>query len=107
VDIYTSDLKAVGAIFGEDPTRGPVRMAPPILAQFLNDWPGHVDDVITVGLAPPPRCPVDGFKVRFHRCQIIVAGKLEGHALRMDALALSTLAAYEAAWNAHRVQHAH
>lgn len=100
-------VKAVGAIFGEDVTPGPLRAAPPILAQFLNDWPGHRDDFVEIGLEPPPRSAFGGFKLRFHRVQIIGGGKLLGHALRMDALSFQTLQAYELTWERHRTLHAH
>jgi hypothetical protein len=99
--------KAVGAIFGEDHTVGPIRQAPPILAQFLADWPGHPDDVLEIGLEPPPNAPVGGFKLRLHRCTIVGGGRFMGYALRMDNLSLSTLAAYERSWANHRAIHAH
>lgn len=99
--------RSINAVFGEDVAQGPQRKAPQILAQFLADWPGHKDDVITVGLEAPPRAAVEGFKVAFHRCQILFDGKLVGHALRMSGIDLSTLAAYEASWFLHRMTHAH
>lgn len=110
MDIYVNGPgieKCVGAIFGEDYAQGPVRAAPAVLLQVMNDWPAHPLDIITLALEPPPRCPVEGFQIRMHRVQIIGGGKFLGHALRMDALALSTLDAYEAAWKSHRIAHAH
>lgn len=99
--------KAVGAIFGEDYEKGPLRHAPPILAQFLHDWPGHRDDFVEVALEPPPRSPLGGFKLRFHRVQIIGGGRFMGYALRMDSLSFQSLEAYELSWENHRAIHAH
>lgn len=110
MDIYVNGPGApdcVGAIFGEDYKLGPVRKAPPILLQIMTDWPAHSDDVLDVGLPAPPRCPVSGFGLTFHRCQIVGEGRFLGHALRMNAVSLSTLAAYEQAWANHYRLHAH
>ena len=110
MDIHVSgptQRDAVGAIFGEDHTLGPVRKAPPVLAQFLHDWPGHRDDFVEIALEPPPRSPLGGFRLRFHRVQIIAGGKFLGYALRMDALSLQSLEAYELTWANHRMLHAH
>lgn len=109
MDIHVNGVGApncVGAIFGEDYKLGPVAKAPEVLLQFMRDWPAHPDDILEVALEPPPRCPVSSFAIRFHRCQIIAGGKFIGHALRMDALSLSTLEGYERAWQSHRLTHA-
>jgi hypothetical protein len=94
-------------IFGEDYKQGPVRLAPPLLGQFIEDWPVHPNDVLTISADAPPRCPVTGFQISFHRVTIVLNGKFEGYALRMGDISLSTLAAYEAAWQNHRQVHAH
>lgn len=110
MDIYVNGPGApdcVGAIFAEDYKTGPVRRAPEVLLQIMRDWPAHPNDVLDVALEPPPRCPIAGFGLRFHRCQIIGGGRFLGHALRMDDTSLSTLAAYETAWENHRAIHAH
>lgn len=110
MDIYVDGPGAegcVGAIFGEDYRQGPKRQAPPVLLQIMNDWPAHPNDVIDVALQAPPRCPVEGFAIRFHRAQIIGGGKFLGHALRMSDTDLTTLEAYELAWSNHRRLHAH
>lgn len=107
MDIYTTDPNAVGAIFGEDYTKGPLRAAPPILAQFLKDWPVHPNDVLTIGLEPPPEYPLDGFKLTLHRVTVVLNGEFGGYALRMDDVSVSTLQAYDMAWRNYRMLHAH
>ena len=110
MDIHVSGpthRDAVGAIFGEDISPGPLRKAPPVLAQFLHDWPGHRDDFVEVALEPPPRSKLGGFKLRFHRVQIIGGGRFMGYALRMDSLSFQSLEAYELCWARHRDLHAH
>lgn len=109
MDIYVNGPGAtdcVGSIFGPNHKNGPARRAPAVLAQFLENWPGHVNDFVRLALSPPPLCPVSGFEIVMHRCRIIAGGKLIGHALRMDDISLSSLAGWEAAWRSHRLAHA-
>lgn len=90
------------SIFGEKTDGGPARLSIPVLEQIKADWPSHPDDLITVGLEPPPGAPINGFKIRMHRLQVVCGGRLIGHALRMDAANLGYLRAYERAWATFR-----
>lgn len=116
MDIHISNLPAaehaVGAIFGDDISRGPARAAPAQLLRVMADWPVHrADDLLrvwlhlplhrgTIGVDEMGKGETPSYLVPLHRVQIIAGGKFIGHALRTDALGLSTIAAWERACTA-------
>lgn len=105
---------ACRSIFGPDVSHGPMRPSVKELETVKNDfaqWKGR--EFVHVMLNLPPTLSreqlggLGAVEIPMHRVQIICGGRLIGHALRMDDLALQSLAAWEAAWQAHRQMVAH
>lgn len=108
--------RALFSTFGEDVTRGPAVPTPQPLLDFLAQWPGHKDDILTCALHLPADADLErvlgkgqtnAVSLRVHRMAVLCEGKLVGYTLRTDQLGINAIELWQGAHRLHRMRGAH